>query len=237
MADRRDESRSRRLFLARAGSSATVAAAAIGLGTAVTAQGQGGQAGPRFQPARHAEDDWFDRVPGKHRLYLDAPTGAGAGDALLFAGNFLDNSKKAYGLNDSDAAVVICLRHFGTPFAWTDPIWAKYGAAFTEFTKVNDPKTGKPPTINVYRSPGYGMQLNNLGTTIDALVARGVQFAVCDTATHFVAGLLAEGTKGNAAAIYEELRSNTVPNSRYVSAGIVATNRAQEHGYTVAHCG
>ena len=81
------------------------------------------------------------------------------------------------------------------------------------------------------------MQLNNLGTTIDALIGRGVQFAVCDTATHFVAGMLAEGTKGNADAIYKELTSNTIPNSHYVSAGIVATNRAQERGYTIAHCG
>jgi len=238
MANRRTEPLPRRLFLARAGTSATAAAAALGLGTAVTAQTQtGGTASARFQPARHAADDWFDGVPGKHRLYLDASTGGGAGDALLFAGNFLNNSKSAYGLNDSDSAIVICLRHFATPFAWADTVWTKYGPALTELTKVNDPKTGKPPTINLYRSAAYGMQLNNLGTTIDALIGRGVQFAVCDTATHFVAGMLAEGTKGNADAIYKELTSNTIPNSHYVSAGIVATNRAQERGYTIAHCG
>jgi intracellular sulfur oxidation DsrE/DsrF family protein len=222
----------RRSFLSRAG----VAAAAVGLGGVVTyAQGAGGG---RFQPARHTQDDWLDAVPGKHRLYLDALTGAGAGDALLFAGNFLNNSKAAYNLADADSAVVICFRHFATPFAWTDAIWAKYGEPFTQMlTKINDPKTGKAPTINLYKVSGYGMQLNNLGTTIDDLVKRGVQFAVCDTATKFTAAQLAQATKGETDAIYKDLTSNTIPNSRYVSAGIVATNRAQERGYTLAHCG
>jgi intracellular sulfur oxidation DsrE/DsrF family protein len=224
----------RRSFLSQVGTAGAAAAAA---GLMVPSQAAA-QAGPRFQPSRHTQDDWLDAVPGKHRLYLDSLSGPGAGDALLFAGNFLTNSKQAYGLADNDSAVVICMRHFATPFAWTDAIWAKYGEPFTEMlTKVKDPKTGKAPTINLYRMSGYGMQLNNLGTTIDDLVKRGVQFAVCDTATHFTASQLAQATKGDAEAIYKDLTSNTIPNSHYVSAGIVATNRAQEKGYTLAHCG
>jgi intracellular sulfur oxidation DsrE/DsrF family protein len=236
MAHHRTDPVARRAFLSRAGATAT--AAAIGIGTSARADAQtGSSSSPRFQPARHGQDDWFDALPGKHRLFLDAPTGPGAGDALLFAGNFLNTSKTGYSLTDSDNAVIVSFRHFGTPFAWNDAIWAKYGPAFTEFTKVNDPKTGKAPIINVYRAEGYGMQLNNLGTTIDALLKRGVQFAVCDAATHFVAGVLAESSKGDAGAIYKELVGNTIPGAHYVPAGIVATNRAQEHGYALAHCG
>jgi intracellular sulfur oxidation DsrE/DsrF family protein len=224
----------RRSFLSQVGT-AGAAAAAVGVALPSTAAAQ---TGARFTPARHSQDDWLDAVPGKHRLYLDALTGAGAGDALLFAGNFLNNSKAAYSLADSDSAVVVCLRHFATPFAWTDSIWAKYGEPFTEMlTKIKDPKTSKAPVINLYRVSGYGLQLNNLGTTIDDLVKRGVQFAVCDTATHFTASQLAMATKGDADAIYKDLQANTIPNSHYVSAGIVATNRAQEKGYTLAHCG
>lgn len=224
----------RRSFLSQVGT-AGAAAAAAGIAIAAPAAAQ---SGARFTPPRHPQDDWLDAVPGKHRLYLDALTGPGAGDALLFAGNFLNNSKAAYNLADSDSAVVICLRHFATPFAWTDAIWAKYGEPFTQMlTKINDPKTGKAPTINLYRVSGYGMQLNNLGTTIDDLIKRGVQFAVCDTATRFVASQLAQATKGENDAIYKDLQSNTIANSHYVSAGIVATNRAQEKGYTLAHCG
>jgi intracellular sulfur oxidation DsrE/DsrF family protein len=234
MAEHRSEPLLRRSFLTQAGATA----AAIGLGGAAVTHAQSGAKGSRFQPARHSQDDWLDAIPGKHRLYLDAVTGYGAGDALLFAGNFLNSSKAAYNLTDSDCAVVICFRHFSTPFAWTDAIWAKYGEPFTEMlTKIKDPKTGKAPTINLFRVAGYGLQLNNLGTTIDDLVKRGVQFAVCDTATHFTAQQLAQATKGDAEAVYKDLTSNTIPNSRYVSAGILATNRAQERGYTLAHCG
>ena len=223
----------RRSFLSHVGTAGAAAAAGITLASPAAAQSDA-----RFTPARHPQDDWLDAVPGKHRLYLDALTGAGAGDALLFAGNFLNNSKTAYNLADSDSAVVICLRHFATPFAWTDAIWAKYGEPFTQMlTKINDPKTGKAPTINLYRVSGYGMQLNNLGTTIDDLIKRGVQFAVCDTATRFTASQLAQATKGDNDAIYKDLQANTIANSHYVSAGIVATNRAQEKGYTLAHCG
>jgi len=222
----------RRSFLSRGGAMT----AAISLGYASSAMAQSNNAG-RFQAARHNQDDWLEALPGKHRLFLDALTGPGAGDALLFASNFLSFSKSGYGLNDNDNAVVICMRHFATPFVWSDAIWAKYGAAFTELTKLNDPKTGKAPTINVYQRNDYGMQLNNLGTTVDDLLKRGVHFAVCDAATHFIADELAKRSNGNADAIYKELTASTVANSHYVAAGIVAVNRAQERGYSVAHCG
>jgi hypothetical protein len=221
----------RRSFLSQVG----VTAAAIGLAAPDVAHAQ--TSGARFQPARHTQDDWLDSLPGKHRLYLDALTGPGAGDALLFAGNFLNMSKAGYSLNDNDNAVVICFRHFATPFAWSDAIWAKYGGPFTELVKLNDPKTMKAPTVNLYTKADYGMQLNNLGTTIDELIKRGVHFAVCDAATHFIAGHIAEGTKGNADAIYKELTAATIANSHYVAAGIIATDRAQERGYALAHCG
>ena len=203
---------SRRSFLSHAG----VTAAAFGLGAAGTAQAQTN--GARFQPARHGQDDWLDSLPGKHRLFLDALTGPGAGDALLFAGNFLNFSKSGYSLNDNDNAVVICLRHFATPFAWNDSIWAKYGGPFTAFTKVNDPKTGKAPAINLYTKGDYGMQLPTLGNTIDDLIKRGVHFAVCDAATHFISNEIAKATNGNADAIYKDLTTNTVANSHYVAA-------------------
>src|SRR5262249_18295860 len=156
---------------------------------------------------------------------------------LLFAGNFLNANRDGYKLADGDSAVIICMRHFATPYAWNDSIWAKYGEAFTALTKLNDPKTGKAPTINLYQKSDYGMQLNNLGSSVDDVIQRGVQVAVCDAASQFIAGQLAGATKGNADAIYKELVANTIANSHYVTAGIVATNRAQEKGYALAHCG
>lgn len=221
----------RRSFLSQVGTAGAAAAAGLVAVTPAAAQTVG------FTPARHPQDDWMDALPGKHRLYLDALTAPGAGDAVLFASNFLAASKNGYQLNDNDSAIIICMRHFATPYAWSDAIWAKYGEALTALTKLNDPKTGKAPTVNLYQKTDYGMQLNNLGATVDSVLKRGVHIAVCDTATRFMAGQLAQATKGDRDAIYKELVASTVPNSHYVTAGIVATNRAQEKGYTLAHCG
>jgi intracellular sulfur oxidation DsrE/DsrF family protein len=127
------------------------------------------------------------------------------------------------------------LRHFSTPFAYNDMIWAKYGAGFSEALHFADPKTKQAPTANLYNSAAYGLTLPNFGTTLDSLIQKGVNFAVCDMATHFFAGTIAEKTKGNADAVYRELVANVIPNSHMVPAGIVAVNRAQERGYTFAY--
>jgi hypothetical protein len=193
---------------------------------------QSGAAAGRFQPARHAQDDWMDSLPGKHRFVIDSTNAAGFGAALLYANNFLTANESGYGLKDPDAAVIIVARHFSTPFAYKDAMWAKYGTPLTGVTALNDPKTKQPPTINVYNMAGAD-GLPSLGTTIDGVLKRGVHFAVCQMATRFFAGMLA-GQGGNADAVYNELVANLVPNSHMVAAGIVAVNRAQERGYTLA---
>jgi intracellular sulfur oxidation DsrE/DsrF family protein len=81
------------------------------------------------------------------------------------------------------------------------------------------------------------LALANFGNTIPSLVQKNVQFAICNMATRFVAGVIAEKTKGNADAIYRELSSNLIPNSHLVAAGVVAVNRAQERGYTLLYAG
>ena len=223
----------RRSFLARLGA----AAAALGLGSsAVDAQAPTAPPtpapaaaapppDPRWQPAREAKDDWYDQIPGKHRLVFDAVSPEGASGAIGFANNFFTGNKNGYGLEPTDVAVVIVLRHRATQFAFTDAIWAKYGAALSESDKFVDPKTSQVPTVNYYRSG------------LEAHVKRGVHFAVCDLSTHRLATFIARKNEGNADAIYKELTSNAVPNVHFVAAGILAVNRAQERGYAVAYTG
>ena len=172
----------------------------------------------------------MDSLPGKHRFVIDSSSAAGFGAALLYANNFL-TANESYALKDPDAAVIIVARHFSTPFAYKDAIWAKYGTQFTGMTALNDPKTKQPPIVNVYNVPGND-SLASLGTTVDAVTKRGVHFAVCQMATRFIAGLLA-GSGGNADAVYNELVASVVSNSHMVAAGVVAVNRAQERGYTL----
>ena len=210
------------------GLGAAVAALAVGSRTAA-AQTAAGQ----FQPARHAQDAWLDAVPGKHRTFIDAATPRGAGEAVLYANNLYESNKSGYSLPEKDIVVVACYRHFATPFAFTDAMWAKYGKAFSMVIEFTDPKTKQAPSTNVLNAAGYGTQLSNFGYTIDSVTRRGTRFAVCDLATHFFAGQLAMMTKGNADAIYKELVGNRIPNSYMVAAGVLAVNRAQEYGYTL----
>jgi len=56
---------------------------------------------------------------------------------------------------------------------------------------------------------------------------------VCGMATRGVAERIAEETGQKADAVYKELAGNAIPNSRIVTAGVLAVTRAQEYGYTL----
>jgi hypothetical protein len=220
----------RRSFLTGLGVSA------VGIGAMRVSAGAQALPAAQFQPVRHPADDWMEQIAGKHRVVIDSVSPDGAGSALLYAHNLYDANEKGYSLGDRDLAIIVVLRHFATPFAFTDAIWAKYGKAMGEMLKFNDPNTKQPPTMNVFNVATYGMALTNFGTTIDALVKQGTRFAICDAATHFAAGQLA-GPSGNADAIYKELVAGAIPNSTFVSAGVVGVTRAQERGYALIYAG
>jgi intracellular sulfur oxidation DsrE/DsrF family protein len=187
---------------------------------------------------RHAQDDWLDQIPGGHRFIFDTVSPAGLGMAIPFANNFFIANQNGYGLGNGDAAVVIVMRHNSTGFAFSDAMWAKYGTAMGEASgNFDDPKTKTKPSVNVYNSSGYGTALPNGGVTLDALIGRGVHFAVCQMASRRYAGAIAAAHKLDADAVYKELTSNLIRNAHMVAAGIVAVNRAQERGYAFANAG
>jgi len=196
------------------------------------AAGDGG-----WQAARHTEDDWLDKIPGKHRTILDAVSAAGVGGALHFASNILETSKSGYGLDSTEVAVVICLRHGATAFAYSDAMWSKYGAALSTRAKFDDPKSHQPAVVNVYNSTAYPGMLSNGAATFDAMIKSGVHFAVCDHSTHGYAGGLARDAGAKAEEVYKELTSHLIGNAHMVPSGIVAVGHAQERGYAYAYCG
>jgi intracellular sulfur oxidation DsrE/DsrF family protein len=222
---------SRRSFFSRL----SAGMAAFGLGTGA-AQAQT-PSPARFQPVRHPEDDWYDTLPGKHRTFLDAVTPNGAGEAIAFATNIFTGNKNGYRLDDADVALVICLRHHATPFAYNDAIWSKYGAVMAGFLKFDDPKTQKAPIVNVYNTSGYGEALPNRNIAFDALAKRGVHFAVCGLATRFQASIISKAHGMSVDDALKELGANLLPNGHIVPAGVVAVNRAQEHGYSFMYVG
>jgi intracellular sulfur oxidation DsrE/DsrF family protein len=225
-----DESRpQRRSFLSRFG----IGLAAIGAAGAAPARAQQTSA-DAFKPALHPLDDWFDEPKVSHRMVFATTMPNGAGSGIAFANNFLVANKSGYGLEPKEIAIVVVLRHFSTPFAYNDAVWAKYGTILAAPANFTDPITKQAPNANLYNKTGYGFDLPNFGTTIDSLAGNGVRFAVCDMATHFFAAQIAQRMGGMADAVYKELAANLVPNSHLVPAGIVAVNRAQERGYTLA---
>lgn len=218
----------RRTFLSRLGLGAAAGAglaAGVASGRPAYAQSEG------FKPRRHPEDAWMDAPKVAHRVVIDSASPAAGGAALLYANNTLNANKSGYGLQADDIAVIVVLRHLSTPFGYADAVWAKYGAAFSEILDFKDPVTKAAPAANPYNSARPGM--SNMGVTIPSLVEKKVQFAVCGSATRFLAGAVAQKTKGDAEAVYKEFVSNLVPNSHLVAAGVIAVNRSQEYGYTL----
>ncbi len=186
-----------------------------------------------FQPSRHQQDEWLNRLPGRHRTIIDCATVSGAGEGMLYANNLYVANASGYKLTESDVAVVVCLRHFATVFAYNDAIWSKYGQALSSLVQFVDPKTKQAPASNLLNSSDYGMTLPNFGNSIPSVVKRGTHFAVCEMATQFLSGQVAGLVKADPQALFKEFSANLVPNAHLVAAGVVAINRAQEYGYTL----
>ena len=228
MTQQNSDLKNRRSILAGMG------AAAVGL--AASSPGNAQESSADFQPARHSEDAWMDRMTGKHRVFIDAATATGGAEAMLFANNILNAHTKAYSGMESDYAMIVCLRHFATPFAFGDEVWNKYGDDFHAVLQFPDPISGKSPDINLLNATDRPM-MSNMGNTIDSLVARDVKFAICDNATHFFANYFESLGVGKADGMYEEFVASEIPNSRFVSAGVMAVTRAQEYNYSVLVAG
>jgi hypothetical protein len=173
--------RTRRSFLSRLSLGVAAFAGTSSLAAQDTQVGLAGSG--RWQPTHHPQDDWLDQVPGKHRMVIDMTTAENFGQALLFVANYLRINRAEYALQDADLAILMLARHRATAFAFNDAMWAKYGAAFSQRASFNDPTTNRPPTVNVYNSAAHGPNLANGGVLLAPLLGRGVQLAVCETAT------------------------------------------------------
>lgn len=223
----------RRSFLSRL--NAGLASFAAMAGVAMAQQTQAPSAAARWEPARHAKDDWMDRPGDKHRLVFDTTSMEGVGNAMAFAGNFFRVNKTDYGVDNDQVGIIIVLRHRSAVFGYNDAMWAKYGATLAARSKAEDPKTGKAPTVNLFNAGGNGGDGPNRGT-LDALAKLGTTFGVCALSTRAIAGSIARSVGSTQDAIFAELGNNLVGNARLVPAGIVAVSRAQEHGYTLVTC-
>ena len=192
--------------------------AAAAAAVLVPASGGAQSGASAFRPARHQRDSWMDELKGQHRVFIDSCTPSGGAEALLYANNLYLANDSGYSLKPSDLAIIVCLRHFSTPFAYNDAAWKKYGKAFSGLIGFKDPRTGMPPSTNLMNSADYGFALPNFGVTLKSLIERGTQFAVCDMATNFMATQIAQDMGASKDNIYKELVASVIPNGHFVAA-------------------
>jgi hypothetical protein len=176
-------------------------------------------------PARHAQDEWLDQAPKKHRVVFDTWMADKFGEALGFAGNWVRLNREAYELKDADLAVVIVARHGTTPFAFNEAIWTKYGKIFAANMSANDKVAHPNPSTNTY------------ATRLTNLSKQCLTLAVCNLTTRAYSQIIARETGAEQADVYNELTTNTIGNAHVVPAGIIAVTRAQEYGYSLVGIG
>ena len=127
--------------------------------------------------------------------------------------------------------MIVCVRHESTAFGYNDAIWAKYGTVLSRQAGFTDPKTKEAPKVNYYAPTGATTPVR--GRSLATIMEMGVQFAVCSQSSRGIAGMIASATGGKADDVYNELGANLIPQARFVPAGIIAVNRAQEYGYSI----
>ena len=223
----------RRDFLGQIAASAIVLA-----GTACAAPPSVAQAvGPTPTPpaggaAADWDDSWFARLTAKHKAVFDSPDFE-EGVALSQASGYIRAMREALGAGVNDVQTVVVVRHRAVPMAFNDAMWAKYNIG--EERKVKD-SSDKWATKNPFLgSEGRGARNGGADrpqANIPWLLAHGHVVLACDLANHGFAGTVAQKTKGDARAIYEELKANLVPGVILQPTGVYAVHRAQEAGCT-----
>jgi hypothetical protein len=176
----------------------------------------------------------MSRITAKHKAVFDSPE-IGEGVAVYHAFGYLRAVKDVFGTGDSDASVVVVIRHSAIPMLFNDAMWAKYDLG--KETKTKDYRTKKIVTRNIWYqavdAQGNPVSDERLTASIKSLTARGVIFVGCDLATRGMAYQLAQKTKQEQRVVYEELKQNLVPGATLMPTGIFATLLAQEAGCSV----
>lgn len=190
-----------------------------------------------WQPVSEPQDAWLDKPGTRHRLVIDSANAAAASEAVSMAETFYASNASGYRLAPESLGVVIILRHLATPFAYNDDIWTRFGAYFAQKLGL----TGDDAIRAVHGNPLLGATTSTGGSsqpkghhadvpTLASLASKGARYAVCGAATAYFARMLAT-TGTTPARVERDLHDNLIPAGVLMASGIVAVNRAQEHGY------
>ncbi len=184
-----------------------------------------------WSPTLDALDDWMDKPGTRHRVIYDTTGASAARKGAHFANNFYVANKSAYGIPESELAVILVLRAESTPFGYGDAVWKRYGKTFAKLMKFDSDQTNEAERGNPLLSGGD----NEMAPSLALLAAKGARFAVCGMATHGISGMLAKEAGEDAADVEAFIKANLVPGAVVVPAGVVGVSRAQERGYTFTY--
>jgi hypothetical protein len=194
--------------------------------------------GGDFRPTVDTADSWMDKPGSRHRMAFDCTTPKAASAGLDFANNYIHTSVSGYGITPADLGVIVIFRHWATPYAYNDKMWAKYGGAIVKTLKLEGELAKNADHANPLFTRPSDAPAQPKGFEwfddkyLDKMIAQGVMFGVCGLATQFVAAKLAGD--GDPKPIFDELSANLIPNGHLAPSGIVAVGRVQEHGYAIA---
>ena len=212
----------RRGFLARL-AAGSLALAASGFMTAKA------ESAPRSRANSPWDDSWMTRIKGKHRqIFDDMEVNSGFGPVMTRI--WLMTNQQAYNIPETHLSAVLVLRHAAICIAMNDSIWAKYklGEAFA----VTDPVTSKPSERNIFAAAaGYPVPAFSAGA-IDKLKESGVIMCACNMALMHSATETGGKIGVAADAAIAEWKAGLLPGVTLVPSGVLAVNRAQEHGCT-----
>jgi intracellular sulfur oxidation DsrE/DsrF family protein len=164
------------------------------------------------------------------------------GNFLIHICNSLNGLHFGFGIAEASIQIVSATHGPSNLVNYDDSIWEKYQIG--EWLKINDPKTGKPATRNIYYAsnagdpPVYASQDPNdmtsryHDTSIQALQRRGVRFLSCHTATEAQASeLIAHNhLTQKREEVVQDLQSHTVPGVLIVPSMVAAIALLQSQG-------
>ena len=165
--------------------------------------------------------------------------GGGAFDHMV---NSLNGLQFGFGIPGEKIKIVGALRAMATVMNFNDGMWEKYRIG--ELVKVNDPKSEKPATRNIFYASAAGSPPKYASTdrsddrsmyqdsSIQALQARGVQLLACHLAMEAYAGRLMEKwkLKQTREEVVQELQENLLPGVMVMPSMVAAIDVMQSRG-------
>jgi hypothetical protein len=177
------------------------------------------------------DDPLFARIHGKHRQVFDV-TSPNDGWGPVFALTWLESTKEALGVPDSDITAVIVMRHLAMPLALSSDVWAKYHVG--EMINVSDPKTKTTAVRNVFHD---NIQMHP-GLTYQQLAANpSVVLLACNKALTVLSGMAGQRIGVSAEQAKREWTAGLIHGISPVASGVYGVHRAQQAGCTYCNGG